>query len=942
MFIEIQVRAELVQRIMRNRFLAQAICIPDLPTPIEIVVLGGQKVVDHLEFGQVTVTRVPSEIDIRFDNGIKTAVPGGHRVRLTQPVKVFIATHVQIVQGGLKGPQNFAQIVDVDLYFDLIGDLEEIEVNGESQVINAAIMLTYTGNSLPPGALPADVQLALDAVLQQVELRTPLDLDPLEEALKSEVRPANVGVALSEDDTIIAIRVELSPIEGDPISAWQGFYGVVPDRLMGRDWSVLIDEEIITSAARNRFVANVAGSADFELTSGPNVSWQPAFGGLMIYFEGDALNQCDFNDIEAEVSAHTTFSLEPGSPPRLLTKTHAVWDLVDSDVLLCSVTAALFGAHLGAVLGGAGGAIGAAVGAVIGIVAGIVGVAIFAGSIDASKLPAIKEPGCEQTSSEDADYVDLVCRADLNPVQSGVLGSLSPDQLELTGLGLLLLGSADVPVREDQFTSGIAKFIGWDQTLNCNTKSVDALLQGSVVNSNAAGIGWQLCDVHVEQPIKFFYPSYSSASKIEIRIDPGLSEHYFEEPYPCHLYMRTSCGSRWFDLGTLKEPPEAPPLEEIILLWATHCSPAYNDYWGGQHHPEWLIDPDPPWEHTLHRWDVVATGLREGHTSVLADAEGRVVGSSVVNAAGHVRHSSVLMPSVSVGAVKLGQRASLAHATVAARGVPRGTPPDDGRLLITQTLLGQEAAVALNGRPRAVAVPQGPRSGLFVMVSSTGLHIYDLSRASVRGARLILQWRDPGLRGVAALPDGLLLAGDGGAIYVPWMAAGRLGRARTILATRALAATALRGVGCVLDERGVHVLDSLMRPRPVLPVEGADTIGTLAGHLAVRQRDGRRLALFELHRDDDATLRAQGSIDLPDGVTYRGDALVGTLEAPDSVTLPGGATVPVQRDPWLAASWRFPGHFVHVDAVRGRATVFTVGERRQMWKQRYPAARHIP
>jgi len=71
-------------------------------------------------------------------------------------------------------------------------------------------------------------------------------------------------------------------------------------------------------------------------------------------------------------------------------------------------------------------------------------------------------------------------------------------------------------------------------------------------------------------------------------------------------------------------------------------------------------------------------------------------------------------------------------------------------------------------------------------------------------------------------------------------------------------------------------------------------------------------------------------------------ALVGTLHAPDSVTLPGGATVPVQRDPWLAAAWRIPGHFVHVDAVRRRATVFAVGERRQVWKQPYRAARHTP
>lgn len=78
MIIEIQIRGQLLRRIVRNRFLAQAICIADLPGP-------GQKVVDHLDFGQAILSRQSADMPVRLGNGTLSTV-AGHRVRLTQPV----------------------------------------------------------------------------------------------------------------------------------------------------------------------------------------------------------------------------------------------------------------------------------------------------------------------------------------------------------------------------------------------------------------------------------------------------------------------------------------------------------------------------------------------------------------------------------------------------------------------------------------------------------------------------------------------------------------------------------------------------------------------------------------------------------------------------------------------------------------------------------------
>jgi hypothetical protein len=923
MIIEIQIRGQLLRRIVRNRFLAQAICIADLPGP-------GQKVVDHLDFGQPTLGRQSADMAVRLGNGTLSSV-AGHRVRLTQPVTVYVATHAQIVAGGAQGPQTFTQSLQIDLFFDLTG---ELEVDDNNQVTGASIVLNYAGNDLPSGGVPDELQDALNEVLEQVEQSTPLDLAPLAAALATTVAPGNVGVATDSAGTRVAIRLELAPVAANPSPAWAAFYSSVPDRLMGRDWSVFIDSSIITQTVSTQFASEMSGNGKFDLTSGPHVTWISWLPGVKTYFEGNLLNLCDFNTIGVEVTAYTTFSIEPGTPPQLKASTHLTWDLVDSDVLLCGLTKIAFLGFAGAVFGAPGGGIGAAIGAVVGIIVGIVGVAILADSADASDLPSLQQEGCEQTSPEDADYLDIVCRRNLNPVEVAFLGSLEPDQLAGTGSGLLLLGDAEVPQLEDQFFT-IFKPFAWTQELNCNTKGVDIELEGLVKNSNAAGIGWKLCDVHVEKDVDhlgFFVPSYSSANEITILLEVSVWDAYFANPYPCQLYVRASCGTRWYDFGVLKQPPEPPPKEEIIDLWAHHCSPFYNDYWGGRNNPHWLIDPDPPWEHTLHRWDVVATGLLENHASVLADAEGRVIARAVAGASGHVVHSSVLTPAASQSGLQLGQKVG------ANQGVLRdeeGTPPADGRLLITQTLLGRQAAVALSGSLRAFALPGGEWANLFAAVTSTGLHVYALPAPDQRRARLTFQILDTGLRGVAALSGGMLLAGDDGVVFRRLQRDGRLGNPRTILGLPARGVTAFRGMGFALVEEGVQVIDAMLRPRMILPARSAQAVGTLAGKLAILHQGGRRLTLFELGRGSDPLPHAGETVDIPAEMRFRGDALVGSLDASETVELPGGNKIPVERDPWLAAAWRLPRQYVHVDQRRGRVTVLMALRRRHCWKLPY-------
>jgi hypothetical protein len=171
--------------------------------------------------------------------------------------------------------------MQVDLFFDLTG---ELEVDDNNEVTGASVVLNYSGNNLAPNALPEEMQSALDDVLQQVEQSTPLDLGPLAAALKTTVTPGNVGIATDPAGTRVAIRLELAPVSGNPTSGWTSFYSSVPDRLMGRDWSVLIDSGIITQAISTQFAPKLSGNSDFELTSGPNITWMSWMPGTKNLF----------------------------------------------------------------------------------------------------------------------------------------------------------------------------------------------------------------------------------------------------------------------------------------------------------------------------------------------------------------------------------------------------------------------------------------------------------------------------------------------------------------------------------------------------------------------------------------------------------------------------------------------------------------------------------
>ena len=71
----------------------------------------------------------------------------GHRAPLTQPVSVRVATHAQIVAGRCSRTTSVHQSVQIDLFFDLTG---ELEVDDNNQVTGASIGLADAGSDLPP------------------------------------------------------------------------------------------------------------------------------------------------------------------------------------------------------------------------------------------------------------------------------------------------------------------------------------------------------------------------------------------------------------------------------------------------------------------------------------------------------------------------------------------------------------------------------------------------------------------------------------------------------------------------------------------------------------------------------------------------------------------------------------------------------------------------
>ena len=71
----------------------------------------------------------------------------GHRAPLTRPVSVRVATHAQRVAGRCSRTTSVHQSVQIDLFFDLTG---ELEVDDNNQVTGASIGLADAGSDLPP------------------------------------------------------------------------------------------------------------------------------------------------------------------------------------------------------------------------------------------------------------------------------------------------------------------------------------------------------------------------------------------------------------------------------------------------------------------------------------------------------------------------------------------------------------------------------------------------------------------------------------------------------------------------------------------------------------------------------------------------------------------------------------------------------------------------
>ena len=71
----------------------------------------------------------------------------GHRAPLTQPVSVRVADPRADGGGGCSRTTSVHQSVQIDLFFDLTG---ELEVDDNDQVTGASIGLADAGSDLPP------------------------------------------------------------------------------------------------------------------------------------------------------------------------------------------------------------------------------------------------------------------------------------------------------------------------------------------------------------------------------------------------------------------------------------------------------------------------------------------------------------------------------------------------------------------------------------------------------------------------------------------------------------------------------------------------------------------------------------------------------------------------------------------------------------------------
>ena len=138
------------------------------------------------------------------------------------------------------------------------------------------------------------------------------------------VSPINAGLACDPAGLRVALRADFD-VYASPISIERAFFEAGPkDLLVGKEWAMLVDANVLTLGAEERMKASLENRANMRILSDPDATWDAAETTLRI---GAGVVCWGLAQASSTTSIWTSTSAwTPASVSRRLTTGHALPD----------------------------------------------------------------------------------------------------------------------------------------------------------------------------------------------------------------------------------------------------------------------------------------------------------------------------------------------------------------------------------------------------------------------------------------------------------------------------------------------------------------------------------------------------------------------------------------------------------------------------------------
>ena len=702
MYIELQLSKGVFGRIIRNR-----LRIIQIGIDREVDYAGNRFAIDKITFGSTLVQR-EHHYDPR--NGVAAVDATGTQVTwifsprsyysATVPflqVKQFVTIHLVAdsdLEANGASPSPPSQAIEIAVVFDVSLSSTNPTRGGAAQI---SYRLAYIDYGFAYGALSQQQRDEIRSMVAAVQLPpTTVEIGVLQGLLKSKTKPLawNAGIALTEDDDAIALRIDFDVSDSAP-SVSPDFFRSGPANVLGADeWAILIDGNFVAATVAKLLKDAFDSTTTLVVRFGPTVRWDPGSSEISATAGVEMLAACPFPvsdiDLDADLSVRVRHSIAP-SPPDTLHRD--IWfEGHASDIgeqILCALSNALLWPFIGPYLLRKESFNEGIAAYLAGLVAGppllLIGI-----------IAAIKSRGVDDIPTEGLggscrkiDDGHYACDEHLD-----MTISLSPPYVSRLGLGRasgawagpVVAGAiVNLPDRPEKTVTVGVKPFEWKLQGTCRValrieNSAEIVVEGTGL----------LTAAHLVERTDLLEEFEVSIEEQTVFIKPKFLPAYVADPYLCRVRVVTTAGVRTITLA----PPvaitdqENRDLKERYANLMKVCR-KMRDAFRRPERLTWELPPPPSEERLLRDWQVAVHGLQHGETLAVYDANDQTLVETLGSADGFALVRLLLPQGPASEALTLDIK---------------GRGEEDGRKRLSwqQTSFVDRAFLPVNGRLRAM------------------------------------------------------------------------------------------------------------------------------------------------------------------------------------------------------------------------------------------------